>query len=224
MEHTSKQFEQELGDLNRQVLAMGDAIQLQLERALDVIARSDSALVEQVVTLDQQVNKMQMEIDRYGMEIIAKRQPAAVDLRQILCSMQAANDLERVGDEIKKIAQRAAQFQTNERFQSLRLNEVRHMGALVKNMLQECLTAFERMDVVAARDLIGRDRVVDEEFERVMRLIATYMLEDPRAISAGLDIAFLAKSLERIADHAKNISEEAIFITEGYDPRHQANA
>jgi phosphate transport system protein len=221
MEHTSKQFEQELADLNRQVLAMGDAIQLQLARALDVIARSDKAIVDQVVSLDQQVNRMQMEIDRNGMEIIAKRQPAAVDLRQILCSMQAANDLERVGDEIKKIAQRAVQFQTNERFQALRLHEVRHMGALVKTMLQESLTAFERMDVPAARDLIGRDRVVDEEFERVMRLIATYMMEDPRAISAGLDIAFLAKSLERIADHAKNISEETIFIVEGYDPRHQ---
>jgi phosphate transport system protein len=221
MEHTSKQFEQELGDLNRQVLAMGDEIQLQLARALDVIARSDTALVEQVVTHDQQVNRMQMEIDRNGMEIIAKRQPTAVDLRQILCSMQAANDLERVGDEIKKIAQRAAQFQTNERFRSLRLNEVRQLGALVKTMLQETLTAFEWLDVIAARDLIGRDRVVDEEFERVMRLIATYMMEDPRAISAGLDIAFLAKSLERIADHAKNISEETIFIAEGYDPRHQ---
>jgi phosphate transport system protein len=224
MEHTSKQFEHELGDLNRQVLAMGDAIQLQLARALDVIARVDKDLVDQVVTLDQQVNRMQMDIDRNGMEIIAKRQPAAVDLRQILCSMQAANDLERVGDEIKKIAQRAAQFQTNERFQSLRLNEVRHMGVLVKTMLQESLTAFERMDVATARDLINRDRVVDEEFERVMRLIATYMMEDPRTISAGLDIAFLAKSLERIADHAKNISEETIFIVEGYDPRHQLKA
>ncbi len=220
MEHTSKLFDQELAELNRSVLAMGDRVQRQLDCAFDVIAELNPALVAQIIDEDNTINQMQMDIDYKGMEIIATRQPAAIDLRQILCSLQAASDLERIGDEIKKIAKRAKQFQTNPQFQALRLNEVRHLGALVKAMLTGALSAFERLDVVSAGKVIGRDSAVDEEFSRTLRLIVTYMMEDPRAIGAGIDIAFLAKSLERIADHAKNISEDTIHIVEGRDPRH----
>ncbi|TAG05999.1 MAG: phosphate transport system regulatory protein PhoU [Betaproteobacteria bacterium] len=220
MEHTSKQFEQELEAIRSTLLAMGGIVETQLERALEAIASGDRALVDAVVREDKRVNVMQMDIDRMGMETIAKRQPAAVDLRQILCTMQAANDLERIGDEIKKIAERAQQFQTNERFQSLRLNEVKHIGTLVTSMLKEALNAFARLDVIAAGEVIGRDSAVDEEFERIMRLLVTYMMEDPRAISAGIDVAFLAKAIERVADHTKNISEYVIHIVQGRDPRH----
>jgi phosphate transport system protein len=199
---------------------MGDRIQQQLDCSFEVIANLDSALVAQIIEADNTINQMQMDIDHKGMEIIATRQPAAIDLRQILCSLQAASDLERIGDEIKKIAQRAGQFEANAQFKALRLNEVRHLGALVKAMLTGALSAFERLDVVSAGKVIGRDSAVDEEFSRTLRLIVSYMMEDPRAISAGIDIAFLAKSLERIADHAKNISEDTIHIVEGRDPRH----
>jgi phosphate transport system protein len=220
MEHTSKQFELELEDLRSSLLAMGGVIEAQLDRAMQAIASGDSELVDAVVREDKRVNDMQVEIDRKGMEIIAKRQPAAVDLRQIICTMQAVTDLERIGDEIKKIAERSKQFQASERFQSLRLNEVKHIGALVQGELKDALNAFARLDVIGAGEVIGRDAAVDEEYERILRLTATYMMEDPRTISAGIDVAFLAKSFERVADHAKNIGEYVIHIVQGKDPRH----
>lgn len=223
MEHTSKQFEQELEDIRSALLAMGGIVEAQLERALQAIASGDPALVEAVIREDKRVNVLQMDIDRMGMETIAKRQPAAVDLRQILCTMQAANDLERIGDEIKKIAERAQQFQTSERFQTLRLNEVRQIGSLAAGMLKEALNAFARLDVIAAGEVIGRDTAVDEEYERIMRLLVTYMMEDPRCITAGIDVAFLAKAIERAADHTKNISEYVIHIVQGRDPRHASS-
>ena len=173
-----------------------------------------------VLREEKRVNEKQLELDRKGMEIIARRQPAAVDLRQIICTMQAVNDLERIGDEIKKVAQRAAQFQASERFQLLRLNEVKHIGSLAQDMLKEALDAFARLDVILAGEVIGRDAAVDDEFDRIMRLLVTYMMEDPRTIGAGLDVAFLAKAIERVADHAKNIGEYVIHIVQGQDPRH----
>ena len=220
MEHTSKQFEIELEDLRSGLLAMGGLVEAQLERALEAIASHEEELVEVVLREEKRVNDKQIELDRKGMEIIAKRQPAAVDLRQIICTMQAVNDLERIGDEIKKVAQRAAQFQTSERFQLLRLNEVKHIGTLAQEMLKEALNAFARLDVISASEVIGRDTAVDDEFDRIMRLLVTYMMEDPRTIGAGLDVAFLAKAIERVADHAKNISEYVIHIVQGQDPRH----
>jgi phosphate transport system protein len=220
MEHTSKQFELELEDLRSSLLAMGGIVEAQMERAMRAIATSDADLIEAVTREDKKVNSLQMDIDRKGMEIIAKRQPTAVDLRQVLCSLQAAADLERIGDEIKKIAERATQFQANERFQSLRLNEVKHIGALVQDMLKDTLNAFARLDVIGAGEVIGRDKAVDDEFERIMRLIVTYTLEDPRTIGAAIEIAFLAKAAERVADHSKNISEYVIHIVQGKDPRH----
>jgi phosphate transport system protein len=224
MEHTSKQFELELEDLRSSLLAMGGIVEAQMERSMRAIATSDADLIEAVAREDKKVNALQMEIDRKGMEIIAKRQPTAVDLRQVLCSLQAAADLERIGDEIKKIAERATQFQANERFQSLRLNEVKHIGALVQEMLKDALNAFARLDVIGAGEVIGRDKAVDDEFERIMRLIVTYTLEDPRTIGAAIEIAFLAKAAERVADHSKNISEYVIHIVQGKDPRHASNA
>lgn len=220
MEHTSKQFELELEDLRSGLLAMGGIVEAQLERALQTIASGDSDLVNAVVREDKRVNDMQIEIDRMGMEIIAKRQPTAVDLRQIVCTMQAVTDLERIGDEIKKIAERSKQFQASERFQNLRMNEVKHIGALVQGSLKESLNSFARLDVIGASEVIGRDAAVDDEYERILRLLATYMMEDPRTISAGIDVAFVAKSFERVADHAKNIGEYVIHIVQGKDPRH----
>jgi phosphate transport system protein len=220
MEHTSKQFEIELEGLRSGLLAMGGLVEAQLERALEAIASAEEELVEVVLLEEKRVNDKQLELDRKGLEIIAKRQPAAVDLRQIICTMQAVNDLERIGDEIKKVAQRSRQFQASERFQLLRLNEVKHIGSLAQDMLKEALNAFARLDVIAAGEVIGRDSAVDDEFERIMRLLVTYMMEDPRTIGAGLDVAFLAKAIERVADHAKNIGEYVIHIVQGQDPRH----
>jgi len=220
MEHTSKQFELELEDLRSGLLAMGGMVEAQLERALEAIASGETELVDVVVREEKRVNDKQLELDRKSMEIIAKRQPTAVDLRQIVCTMQAVNDLERIGDEIKKIALRAKQFQASERFQILRLNEAKQIGLLAQDMLKEALNAFARLDIISAGEVIGKDMAVDEEFERIMRLLVTYMMEDPRTIGTGLDVAFLAKAIERVADHAKNISEYVIHIVQGKDPRH----
>ena len=220
MEHTSKQFELELEDLRSGLLAMGGMVEAQLERALEAIASGETELGDVVVREEKRVNDKQLELDRKSMEIIAKRQPTAVDLRQIVCTMQAVNDLERIGDEIKKIALRAKQFQASERFQILRLNEAKQIGLLAQDMLKEALNAFARLDIISAGEVIGKDMAVDEEFERIMRLLVTYMMEDPRTIGAGLDVAFLAKAIERVADHAKNISEYVIHIVQGKDPRH----
>ena len=220
MEHTSKQFELELEDLRSGLLAMGGMVEAQLERALEAIESGETELVDVVVREEKRVNDKQLELDRKSMEIIAKRQPTAVDLRQIVCTMQAVNDLERIGDEIKKIALRAKQFQASERFQILRLNEAKQIGLLAQDMLKEALNAFARLDIISAGEVIGKDMAVDEEFERIMRLLVTYMMEDPRTIGAGLDVAFLAKAIERVADHAKNISEYVIHIVQGKDPRH----
>ena len=220
MEHTSKQFELELEDLRSGLLAMGGMVEAQLERALEAIASGETELVDVVVREEKRVNDKQLELDRKSMEIIAKRQPTAVDLRQIVCTMQAVNDLERIGDEIKKIALRAKQFQASERFQILRLNEAKQIGLLAQDMLKEALNAFARLDIISAGEVIGKDMAVDEEFERIMRLLVTYMMEDPRTIGAGLDVAFLAKAIERVADHAKNISEYVIHIVQGKDPQH----
>ncbi|MFN3628728.1 MAG: phosphate signaling complex protein PhoU [Casimicrobiaceae bacterium] len=220
MEHSSKQYEQELDELRSRVLAMGGLVESQLGRALEAIESGDSELIAAVVREEKKVNVMQVEADRLAMAIIAKRQPAAIDLRQIVCSIQATNDLERIGDEIKKIATLAQQFQASERFQALRLNEVRHIGDLAMEMLKETLNAFARLDVVAAGEVIGRDSAVDDEYTRIMRLLVSYMMEDPRTISSGIDVAFAAKAIERVADHAKNIAEYVIHIVQGQDPRH----
>ena len=202
------------------LLAMGGLVEAQLERALEAIASADTDVVEQVVREEKRVNDAQIELDRKYVEVIAKRQPTAVDLRQIVGTMQAVNDLERIGDEIKKIALRAQQFQASERFQHLRLNEARHIGALVQDMLgrsTQCLRPSRRHRCGRGD---WRDTAVDEEFERIMRLLVSYMMEDPAPSAPDWKWRFLAKAIERVADHAKNISEYVIHIVQGQDPRH----
>lgn len=220
MDHTSKQFDNELADLKTLLLRMGAVVELQLSRALQAVERADASLIQSVVRDDRVVNELQMSIDRKTMETIAKRQPAAIDLRQTLCTLQAAGDLERIGDEVKKIAMRAEQFQTSEKFKVLSLNEVKFMGGLAQSMLKDVLNAFDEANITVATDVISRDQAVDREYSRIMKLIASYMAEDPLTVGAGLDIAFLAKSIERVADHAQNIGEYVIHIVQGDDPRH----
>jgi phosphate transport system protein len=220
MDRTSKQFDGELAGLRTGFLAMGTLVERQFNNALLAIETGDQSLVEAVLMQERLVNDKQLELEKLGLELIAKRQPAAVDLRQIMCTHSAVNDLERIGDEITKIARRSQQLQVSEKFQALRLNELKHLGMLAQAMLSASLKSFANSDVIAAAEIIAKDVVVDREFDRVMRLLETYMVEDTRTITAGLDVAFLAKAIERVADHAKNISEYTIYIVQGYDPRH----
>jgi phosphate transport system protein len=220
MDRTSKQYEIELADLRAGFLAMGSLVEAQFSNALLAIETGDQLLVNSVIEHERSVNDKQLELEKMGLEVIAKRQPAAVDLRQIMCTHSAVNDLERIGDEVTKIARRAQQLQVSENFQVLRLNELKHLGLLAQAMLNASLKCFANADVIAASEIIAKDVVVDREFDRVMRLLVTYMVEDPKTITAGLDVAFLAKAIERVADHSKNISEYTIYIVQGHDPRH----
>jgi phosphate transport system protein len=220
MDRTSKQFDAELAELKAGFLLMGELVETQFADALRAIETGDNALVELVLQRENDVNDKQLELEKFGLEVIAKRQPAATDLRQIMCTHSAVNDLERIGDEVKKIAKRAKQLQVSEKFQAIRSNELKHLGVLSQAMLKGALRSFATSDAVTAAGIISRDVVVDREYDRFTRLLVALMVEEPKTITAGLDVAFLAKAIERVADHAKNICEYTIYIVQGQDPRH----
>jgi phosphate transport system protein len=220
MDRTSKQFDADLAELKAGFLAMGELVEKQLADALLAIETGDESLVKLVLAREQGVNEKQLELEKLGLEVIAKRQPAASDLRQIMCTHSAVNDLERVGDEVKKIARRAQQLQASENLQAIRLNELRHLGQLAQAMLKGALKSFAEGDIMTASGIISKDVTVDREYDRVTRLLVAFMVAEPSTINAGLDVAFLAKAIERVADHAKNICEYTIYIVQGQDPRH----
>ena len=163
---------------------------------------------------------MQMTIDQQCSQIIAKRQPAAIDLRMILTITKIVNDLERVGDEVKKIAYKAAQTRGNDRLVQMREYEIVRTAEHAQAMLQMTLDAFARLDVAAAAEVIDRDEEIDAAFQAIMRQLISYMMEDPRTITPALEIVFIAKSIERIGDHAKNIAEAVVQVVKGKDVRH----
>jgi phosphate transport system protein len=220
MDHTSTQYDLELRDLRTGFLEMGALVNVQLQRALELVLSGNKNLLATVFEQERLVNETQLKLDHQGLQLIAKRQPAAVDLRLIMCTVSAVSDLERIGDEVKKIAQRAGQFEASDKFKALGLNEINNMGDMAHRMLSRAMLSFAQLDVLMAADVISRDATVDTEYERIMRMLVTLMVEDPKTISAGLDVAFLVKAIERVADHAKNISEYTIHIVQGKDPRH----
>ena len=191
-EHTTKQFDVEMEAIRSGVLA------------------SD----------EQAINRMQMDIDQQCSQIIAKRQPAAIDLRMILTVVKVVNELERIGDEIKKIAYKAQQMQRPERLTSVRLHDVTRAAGMAEENLRLALDAFARLDVNAAADVISKDEAIDAAFTANLRQLISYMMEDPRTISPALEIVFIAKSIERIGDHAKNIAEDVVHVVKGKDVRH----
>jgi phosphate transport system protein len=220
MDHTSTQYDLELRDLRTGFLEMGALVNVQLQRALELVLSGNKNLLATVFEQERLVNETQLKLDHQGLQLIAKRQPAAVDLRLIMCTVSAVSDLERIGDEVKKIAQRAGQFEASDKFKALGLNEINNMGDMAHRMLSRAMLSFAQLDVLMAADVISKDATVDTEYERIMRMLVTLMVEDPKTISAGLDVAFLVKAIERVADHAKNISEYTIHIVQGKDPRH----
>jgi phosphate transport system protein len=166
------------------------------------------------------INQMQVDIDQQCSQIIAKRQPAAIDLRMVLTVTKIVNDLERVGDETKKIAKKAAQAAQTQRLAQVRYFDVARAAERAKEMLQLALDAFARLDVSAAAEVIDLDDEIDAAFSAVLRQLISYMMEDPRTITPALEIVFMAKSIERIGDHAKNIAEAVVQVVKGKDVRH----
>jgi phosphate transport system protein len=220
-EHTSKQFDAEMEAIRSGVLAMGGLVETQFRRAVEALRTAGDVDVVALVASDEQaINKMQMDIDQQCSQIIAKRQPAAIDLRMILTVVKIVNELERSGDEIKKIAYKAQQMQRPERLTTVRLHDITRAAALAEENLRLALDAFARLDVKAAAQVIGNDEAIDAAFLANLRQLISYMMEDPRTISPALEIVFIAKSIERIGDHAKNIAEDVVHVVKGKDVRH----
>ncbi|MCX8086253.1 MAG: phosphate signaling complex protein PhoU [Rhodocyclaceae bacterium] len=218
-EHTFKQFDTELEMIRGKVLQLGGLVERQIVKAMEALAEGDLILCEQVINTDHDVNRLEVELDEACTHIIAKRQPAAVDLRMIMTVIKTITDLERIGDEAKKIAKQARAMHSSDVTYAPKL-ELRHAADIVVGMLRQALDAFARADCSVATEVARRDKEVDAEFKATMRQLITFMIEDPRTISRSLELLFIAKSIERIGDHAKNISEYVVYMEKGRDVRH----
>jgi phosphate transport system protein len=220
-DHSSKQYDQELEAMRSRVLEMGGLVESQLKMAIEAFERADSDLADRVIQADRRVNELEIDLDRAVHHIIARRQPTAGDLRMITGVAKTITDLERIGDESAKVARAAKWLREKEKsFRVNRIPDIRLSGDAATIMLHKSLDAFARMDAQAAAQLIDEDESIDERFRAVLRQLITFMMEDPRAISASLDTVWAAKAIERIGDHAKNIAEHVIFIAYGADVRH----
>jgi phosphate transport system protein len=219
-EHTHKQFDAEMEEIRSGVLAMGGLVETQLTRAIDALKHPDIDLIASVAADERAINQMQVNIDQQCSQIIAKRQPAAIDLRMVLTVVKVVNELERIGDEIKKIAYKAQQMQRPERLSNVRFHEITRAAELAESNLQLALDAFARLDVNAAAQVVSNDEAIDSAFLSILRQLISYKMEDPRTITPALEIVFIAKSIERIGDHAKNVAENVVHVVKGKDVRH----
>jgi phosphate transport system protein len=219
-EHISKQFDADLERLRASVLQMGGLVEQQIEQALHALTSGDVRLADQVVEKDHHVNALEVAIDEDCNNIIARRQPAAGDLRMVMTVVKLITDLERIGDEADKIARMAKMIHTSERLYTPRLADINHVAQLALDMLRRALDAFARLDTVTAVALLRQDEQVDEAYRAILRQLLTFMMEDPRTISASLEILFIAKAIERIGDHSKNMAEYIIYLVKGKDVRH----
>jgi phosphate transport system protein len=218
--HYMKQFDEELEEIRTRLMEMGGKVEQQLQNAIRAVSDADSKLAEEVIKEEKLVDEMEVDIDEACILIIARRQPAASDLRLVMMVTKAVNDLERIGDEAKKIANHAV-ILAGESETSDGYTEVRHLGQSVVSMLSNALDAFARFDVDAAMRTLEEDKQIDLDYKTALRELVTYMMEDPRSISRVINILWVVRSLERIGDHAKNLCEQIVFVVKGKDIRHQ---
>ncbi|MEQ1591016.1 MAG: phosphate signaling complex protein PhoU [Thiobacillaceae bacterium] len=219
-EHTYKQFDTELESVRAKVLKMGGLVEEQISRAIEALVQGDMHLADEVETNDHAVNGLEVEIDEDCAQIIARRQPTASDLRMVMMIVKTITDLERIGDEASKIARMAKLIHAAERMTLPRFSEVKYMASMVLDMLRKALDGFARLDASKAVEIARQDDLVDEEFRLNLRHLITFMMEDPRTISVFIDILFVIKAIERMGDHAKNMSEYVVYMVKGKDVRH----
>ncbi|HJR78064.1 MAG TPA: phosphate signaling complex protein PhoU [Nitrospiraceae bacterium] len=215
-----RHFDQELAQLKEQLLRMGSVVEGQIQRALESLVERDSELAQAVVEHDRAVNSLDVDVDDACIKLLALHQPAAGDLRFITTAMKISSELERMGDHAENIARRALEL--NNEPQLKPYIDIPRMGNWTMRMVQECLNAFVNSDSALARKVCGDDDYVDEINEQLFRELLSFMLEDPRTITRAIRLTFVAKSLERIADHATNIAELVVYMVEGKNIRHIA--
>lgn len=218
-EHLIKQYDSELEQIRTRVLQMGGLVEQQIVKAMDGLERGDMLLIDQVINSDAEVNKAELELDEACTHLIARRQPAAADLRMVMAVIKTIADLERIGDEAKNIARRTKALYASDTGYSPKVR-LQPAADVVVDMLKKSLDSFARVDVSNAVDVVRQDKQVDAEFKGVVRQLITFMMEDPRTISRCLDVMFIAKALERIGDHCKNLSENIVYMVKGQDVRH----
>jgi phosphate transport system protein len=218
--HLSTQFDSELNAVSASVMELGGLVELQIRQAIQALSQFSIDVADEVVKTEVRVNAMEVQIDHDLSTIIARRQPTARDLRLLIAISKTTANLERVGDEAHKIARMVKSIIVGGASRTLPSSELRLAADLASGLLRKALDAFARLDVSAAVMILKEDDQIDREFDGFVRKLITYMMEDPRTISSSLDLLFLAKAIERIGDHAKNIAECIIYIVKGTDVRH----
>jgi phosphate transport system protein len=218
--HSSKQYDQELEAIRSKVLLMGGMVETQFEEALSCFKVGDAAKADKVMADDHQVNQLEVQLDDACSHLIVRRQPAANDLRTVMATIKVITDLERIGDEAAKIARTSKSLHERGGIGFAHYDMMRTIARAACDLLHDALDAFARLDGKQALQLIAADEVIDHEFRTVLRNLITFMMEDPRTISSALDTLWVAKAIERIGDHAKNIAEYVIYVVEGRDIRH----
>ena len=220
--HLSTQFDAELSGISSRVLEMGGLVESQVAQAMYALTQFSGETATQVLQQEERVNQMEIEIDRDLSAIIARRQPTARDLRLLIAISKAIANLERVGDEAARIARTVQRLVNSGVSSRLRLpvNDLAYEAELAVSQLRKALDAFARLDVERAVEVLKKDDLIDQEFEGLLRKLITFMMEDPRTISSSIDLVFVAKAIERVGDHAKNLAEQIIYIVKGMDVRH----
>lgn len=218
--HTSAQYNAELEEARKHLMQMGGLVEQQVSDALKALIEMDTALAQRIIDTDQSVNKMEIDIDEECTMILARRHPAASDLRFVIAVTKAVNDLERMGDEASKVARHTLELaDTGSGPQGY--VELRHIGEKVRQMVQQSLDSFARLNAESALEVLQQDEAVDLEYGTAIRSLITTMMEDPRSISRALNVMWSLRSLERIGDHARNVAESVIYLVKGKDVRHK---
>ena len=222
--HISSQFDADLELVRSRLLQMGGMVEEQLRNAIAVYTGADRKLAEQIKAVEDSINMLEIELDDRCTHLIARRQPTAGDLRLIMAVIKITTDLERIGDEAAKIGRIATQMHDQGVVKLYGFSDINVTANMAIGMLKDSLDAFARMDSVAADSIVKQDQLIDNEFRSILRELITFMMEDPRTISTALGVVWIAKALERVGDHAKNISEYVIYVAEGTDVRHSTSA